>query len=147
MSSATTLLQSDVESSSTTSEADTSSLEAALTTTHTVKMLMDKGESKVSYGCSLETSKSSDVCQLRIKPLSLKFRPRYEAAGDEFWRAGLQLASMASSQQVGCDWRISRHVTSILFSDWSAGGGGMRRHAESSSVLRPCRAVHQVRMF
>ena len=49
MSSATTLLQSDVESSSTTSEADTSSLEAALTTTHTVKMLMDKGESKVSY--------------------------------------------------------------------------------------------------
>ena len=49
MSSATTLLQSDVESSSTASEADTSSLEAALTTTHTVKMLMDKGESKVSY--------------------------------------------------------------------------------------------------
>ena len=50
MSSATTLLQSsDVESSSTTSEADTSSLEAALTTTHAVKMLMDKGESKVSY--------------------------------------------------------------------------------------------------
>ena len=107
MSSATTLLQSDVESSSTTSEADTSSLEAALTTTHTVKMLMDKGESKVSYGydCSFETSKSSDVCQLRIKPLSLKFWPRYEAAGDEFWRAGLQLASMASSQQLveeGC---------------------------------------------
>ena len=51
MSSATTLLQSsDVESSSTTSEADASSLEAALTTTHTVKMLMDRGESKVSYG-------------------------------------------------------------------------------------------------
>ena len=147
MSSATTLLQSDVESSSTTSEADTSSLEAALTTTHTVKMLMDKGESKVSYGCSLETSKSSDVCQLRIKPLSLKFRPRYEAAGDEFWRAGLQLASMASSQQVSCDWvscdwRISRHVTSILFSDWSAGGGGVRGDAEGGSVLRPCRAVH-----
>ena len=114
MSSATTLLQSsDVESSSTTSEADTSSLEAALATTHTVKMLMDKGESKVSYNCSFETSKSSDVCQLRIKPLSLKFRPRYEAAGDEFWRAGLQLASMASSQQVSCDWRISRHGTTI----------------------------------
>ena len=105
MSSATTLLQSDVESSSTTSEVDTSSLEAALTTTHTVKMLMDKAESKVSYGCSFDSSKSSDVCQLRIKPLSLKFRPRYEAAGDEFWRAGLQLASMASSQQLveeGC---------------------------------------------
>ena len=147
MSSATTLLQSDVESSSTTSEADTSSLEAALTTTHTVKMLMDKGESKVSYGYSFETSKSSDVCQLRIKPLSLKFRPRYEAAGDEFWRAGLQLASMASSQQVSCDWRISRHVTTVLISDWSAGGGGVRCHAEGGSVLRPCWAVHQVRMF
>ena len=96
---------------------------------------------------SLKTSKSCDVCQLRIKPLSLKFRPRYEAAGDEFWRAGLQLASMASSQQVSCDWRISRHVTTTLISDWSAGGGGVRCHAEGGSVLRPCRAVHQVRMF
>ena len=145
MSSATTLLQSDVESSSTASEADTSSLEAALTTTHTVKMLMDKGESKVSYDCSFEISKSCHVYQLRIKPLSLKFRPRYEAAGDEFWRAGLQLASMASSQQVSCDWRISRHVTTILFSDWSAGGGGVRGHAEGGSLLRSCWSVHKVR--
>ena len=100
-----------------------------------------------SFEALFEISKSCDVCQLRIKPLSLKFRPRYEAAGDEFWRAGLQLASMASSQQVSCDWRISRHVTTTLFSDWSAGGGGVRRHAEGGSVLRPCRAVHQVRMF
>ena len=77
MSSQNMLIQSsDIESNSSEMETRLELLAQSSDMSDCVKKLIFQAEGK-----------------LKVKPLSLKFSPRYEAAGDEFWKAGQELCS------------------------------------------------------
>ena len=83
MSSQNMLIQSDIESNSSETETRIEMLPQS-DISDNVKKLIFQAESK-----------------LKVKPLSMKFSPRYEAAGDEFWKAGQELCSSQQYSQ-GC---------------------------------------------
>jgi len=84
MSSATALLQSS----------DVESLKSESSSTQFLNVQIQNENLEQSWGNATKFLVSAES-KLRVKPLSLKFKPRYESAGDQYWKAAQELYKFA----------------------------------------------------